>query len=104
MDNLNMRVYKVVRPDGSWDFQFKTKDETEVASISTIEILVDHVMDTIRFFFKSSPRPLEIVRSSVSIDLCPYHDIDCNGIVPKLCMPLNEEETKAFFNALGKKW
>ncbi|MBU0534661.1 MAG: hypothetical protein ABIJ82_03940 [Patescibacteria group bacterium] len=94
MDNLNIRVYKAVFPDGSYSFQCKTKDEFGVTSMSNMELLVGEVVDNIHFLSASCH---DGKLGNISIDFRPYHDIECSGAKPRLCMPLTEGKIKTFW-------
>ncbi len=102
MDSLNIRVYRAIRPDGSRVFQCKVGDKRGVTSTSTMELLVEEVMDNIRSFCEQHRQISKI--DSISIDFHPYHDIEClDGIKPKRCVPLTKEETKTFWDIIITK-
>lgn len=96
MDNLNIHAYKAVLPNGSHTFACKLRDERGITSMLTIELLVEEVVDNIRFF--SDPSRCGRSPGNISIDFRPYHDIEYSGAKPRLCMSLTEEEVITFWD------
>ena len=89
---MNIRAYKVVFTNGRVDFEFKSRDGRDVSSCATIKSLAAYMRDCVNDFLKDN------LCSQVSIDLFPFHEIECSsGFLPKKCLPLSPEEKQRFW-------
>ncbi len=94
MRKCNIRVYKVVFPDGNANFEWKTEDGRGSTGCFTIESVASVVKSDIKAFFKKNKGYL----SQVSIDFKPFHEIECpNDLDPRRCRALTDEEAKEFW-------
>lgn len=92
-ETLNIRAYKVITPDGKIYFEDKSKDSRGSTVCDSIKSLVHNVKINEKQFLKNK------AISQVTIDLKPYHDIECpSGLAPMRCLPLSEKEAEDFWN------
>ena len=100
MQKLNLRVYRVVFPDGVSNFAVKNHHGTgkEVSpSLKTVAVVVKHDVD----YFLGNP---EEAMSEALIDFSPSNDIECPiGLQPRRCFALTEEERESFWGYFNKK-
>lgn len=93
METANFRAYKVVLADGSVMFESKTSDSQAASGCNSIQNLALDIRCYVIDFLGTSGWS-----RSVSIDLKPFHDIECPaGLSPRRCLPLNEEEANEFW-------
>ena len=101
MENLNIRAYKTVSSGGKFLFEKKSNDSRGAIGCSSIENLALLVNKSVKTFLRKNKNE----EGEVTIDLKPYHDIECTyGLSPIRCLPLNEAEVEefwAFFETLG---
>lgn len=97
----NLRVYKVITADGFTYFEVKLFDRPKATRCMTTQDLGDTVKDAMKEILDSIQEPDEADRR-VTIDLHPFHDIECpNGAVAYRCFALTEEEAKDFWKSIN---
>ena len=97
MTTLNINAFKIVFPDGRENFELTICDNGSGLSCDSIRWLAIHIKDEVKSFLCNN-QP-----GRATIDLFPYHDIDCpNGLVPRRCLPLNEAEANEFWEHFNK--
>lgn len=95
MKTINVRAFKVVFPDGKIAFESKSSDDRGSCGCNSIRSLAKNVKDDVENFFRDNQGNMV----KASIDLKPYHDIECPiGLDHRFCLPLTDDETKEFWN------
>lgn len=91
---LNIRVYKVTFPDGKIAYESKSSDDRGAVGFSNIRSLAENVKFEVQGHFDNNDH-----LSQVTIDLFPFHEIECpSGLASRLCSRLSEEEKMDFWN------
>lgn len=93
---MDIRAYKIVSSNGDTSFASKTRDGVAGTGYCNIENMALGVKDTAVNYLRGKKH------SQVSIDLFPFHDIECpiegpSGLVARLCVALSEEERQEFW-------
>lgn len=100
MQKLNIRVYRVVFPDGVSNFAVKNHHGTGKGvsqSLKTAAVIVKH--DVSHFLGNPEEAMVEVL-----IDLSPSNDIEFPiGLQPRLCFSLTEEERNDFWKYFNEK-
>jgi hypothetical protein len=93
MKTLNIRVYRVVFPDKTTHFATKTIDGRGSTGTISLSEIASVVKTRVERFLNETEELTE-----VSIDLRPFHDIECpSGLQMCLCLPLTKHERERFW-------
>jgi hypothetical protein len=94
MKVINIRAFKVVYPDGKTAFESKNSNDWAPWGCGSVRSLAKNVKSEMENFLRDNQG--DIVQAS--IDLKPYHDIECyTDVAPRLCLPLTYSEAKEFW-------
>lgn len=95
MRSVNIRAFKVVFQDGSTSFESQNNYYQGSNSCASVQSLADDVKNEVASFLRDNRK--------VSIDLRPYHGLECvDGLSPRRCLSLDDGEASEFwgqFNA-----
>lgn len=90
---VNLRVYKVIFPDGKQQLAIKDHDDRGGGGTDTYDDAALIVRDI--FEKESQKHPGGFL---FSINFTPFHDIEWpSGMIPKRCLPLTPDEQKYFW-------
>ncbi len=86
---MNVRVFNVALPDGTFVYGTKTKDDVE----SNINIALDLTQ-------LAQQIKKEMGLLSGSIDFFPFHDVECGpNLIIRKCTALSEKDIEKFMEA-----
>ena len=91
---MNIRVFRVVFPDGGRAYELTTKDHRGSIGSSTVEGLAVNARNKVASELEQS--------NYVTVDFSPYHNITCpSQLAPRLCEPLSQEEKEVFWRTFN---
>lgn len=95
----NIRVYKVIFPNGRIEFESKEKDDRGSCAYGSLESAVASIKYRVKYILSPSPMPFTPpTPTEVTIDFMPFHDVECpSGLSPRRCLPLSNEEQERFW-------
>ncbi len=94
MNKCNIRTFKVLLVSGHITFQSKTNDSRGCIACDSIRDLAENVKSEVVEFLRTKKGKM----IEISIDLRPYHDIECpSDLMPRRCLPLTDKEAREFW-------
>lgn len=96
----NIRAYKIIFPNGGIAFERKDKDGRGSVRHDSIKSLAEGVEDEVNEHLAAIADDGCVNENckQVSIDLFPFHEIECSsGLLPRLCLALSPEEKQEFW-------
>lgn len=98
-ETINIRVYKVLFPDGSVLFESQDHDGRGTTGYESLQSMARYVKSQIANFFHAQGVDYKV---QVSIDTRPYHDIAYpKNLRPRRCFPLTDSEASEFWELLN---
>ncbi|MFA6537502.1 MAG: hypothetical protein WCT18_03855 [Patescibacteria group bacterium] len=95
MKTINVRAFKVVFPNGKIAFVTKCDDSRGSWGCDSVRSLAMNAKSDVERFFRENQGDMV----QASIDLKPYHDIECpTGVAPQRCLPLTDDEASEFWD------
>lgn len=92
--DINFRAYKIIFPDGNFNFEMKKSDGRGSAGFDSIRNMAEIVKDKVENMFLENQGKMV----QISIDFKPFHDIECcNDLSDRRCLPLTKKEAEEFW-------
>jgi len=100
-NNLKIKIYKVIFPDGITHFESKNSEKGGCGGPKMKDV-ADMVRGDVKYHLKTARH------GQVFIDFKPLHDMECgvdseSESYSKFCLPLSDEEKWSFGNITAKR-